>query len=120
MSSAAGLVVRARSGFYTVATDDGDRLEAKLRGRMKRERQSSDLAVIGDRVSVERLDDGTGVIESVEPRQSRFSRRQPGPRGSFRSERAVAWLGTTRCDAGQPTPKSSVRTVSRASSKRLL
>ena len=109
MSSAAGLVVRARSGFYTVATDDGDRLEAKLRGRMKRERQSSDLAVIGDRVSVERLDDGTGVIESVEPRQSRFSRRQPGPRGSWREDVMVAnpdlVVAVFACDRPPPNPR---------------
>ena len=109
MSSVSGLVVRARSGFYTVATDDGDRLEAKLRGRMKKERQSSDLAVIGDRVRVERLDDGTGIIESVEPRQSRFSRRQPGPRGSWREDVMVAnpdlVVAVFACDRPPPNPR---------------
>lgn len=85
-----GLVLRARSGFYTIATDDGDLVEARLRGRVKKERQSSDLAVIGDRVVVERLDDGTGAIASVEPRLRRFSRRQPGPRGSWREDVIVA------------------------------
>ena len=85
-----GLVLRARSGFYTIATMEGDLLESRLRGRMKKDRQASDLAVIGDRVTVERLPDGTGAIDSVEPRQGRFSRRQPGPRGSWREDVIVA------------------------------
>ncbi|HEX2767111.1 MAG TPA: ribosome small subunit-dependent GTPase A [Candidatus Limnocylindria bacterium] len=90
MSTTAGLVLRARSGFYTIRTDEGDLLEARLRGRVKKERQSSDLAVIGDRVVVERLPDGTGAIESVEPRRRKFSRRQPGPRGQWREDVMVA------------------------------
>jgi ribosome biogenesis GTPase / thiamine phosphate phosphatase len=85
-----GLVLRARSGFYTVAAEDGSVIEARLRGRVKRDRQTSDLAVIGDRVHVERLPDGTGAIAAVEPRERRFSRRQPGPRGSWREDVIVA------------------------------
>jgi len=90
MSTTHGLVLRARSGFYTIATDEGDLIEARLRGRVKKDRQASDLAVIGDRVEVERLPDGTGAIASVEPRRTRFSRRQPGPRGSWREDVMVA------------------------------
>jgi len=90
MSTTHGLVLRARSGFYTIATDEGDLIEGRLRGRVKKERQASDLAVIGDRVEVERLPDGTGAIASVEPRRTRFSRRQPGPRGSWREDVMVA------------------------------
>ena len=90
MSTTTGLVLRALSGFYTIATAEGDLIEARLRGRMKKERQASDLAVIGDRVTVERLPDGTGAIVSVEPRTRRFSRRQPGPRGSWREDVLVA------------------------------
>ena len=90
MSTTTGLVLRARSGFYTIATDDGELIEARLRGRVKKERQASDLAVIGDRVVVERLADGTGAISSVQPRRRRFSRRQPGPRGAWREDVMVA------------------------------
>lgn len=90
MTMSSGLVLRARSGFYTIATDEGDLVEARLRGRVKKERQASDLAVIGDRVLVERLPDGTGAIASVEARERRFSRRQPGPRGSWREDVIVA------------------------------
>jgi ribosome biogenesis GTPase len=104
-----GLVLRARSGFYTVLTDEGDLVEARLRGRVKKERQASDLAVIGDRVAVERLPDGTGAIEAVEPRQSRFSRRQPGPRGTWREDVMVAnpdlVLPVFACDHPPPNPR---------------
>ncbi len=104
-----GLVLRACSGFYTVLTDDGDLVEARLRGRVKKERQTSDLAVIGDRVRLERLTDGTGAIESVEPRASRFSRRQPGPRGTWREDVMVAnpdlVLPVFACDHPPPNPR---------------
>ena len=109
MTQTAGLVLRARSGFYTVLTDDGDLVEARLRGRVKRERQSSDLAVIGDRVELERLPDGTGAIVGVEPRRSRFSRRQPGPRGSWREDVIVANPDLVAvvfaCDRPPPNPR---------------
>jgi ribosome biogenesis GTPase len=104
-----GLVLRARSGFYTVATDDGDLVEARLRGRVKRARQASDLAVIGDRVRLERLPDGTGAIDEVEPRERRFSRRQPGPRGSWREDVMVANPDLVAvvfaCDRPPPNPR---------------
>ncbi len=88
-----GTVLRARSGFYTVALDGKSELvECRIRGLLKRTRQSSDLAVIGDRVRVSLLPEGTGIIEEVAPRRSRFSRRQPGPRGSWREDVMVANL----------------------------
>lgn len=109
MSTTTGLVLRARSGFYTIATDEGDLVEARLRGRMKKERQSSDIAVIGDRVVVERLPDGTGAIAAVEPRHRRFSRRQPGPRGSWREDVMVAnpdlVAAVFSCDRPPPNPR---------------
>lgn len=104
-----GLVRRARSGFYTIETDEGDLIEARLRGLLKKERQASDLAVIGDRVVVERLADGTGAIASVEPRERRFSRRQPGPRGTWREDVMVANPDLVAlvfaCDHPPPNPR---------------
>ena len=109
MTTSEGLVLRARSGFYTIATDEGDLVEARLRGRMKKERQTSDLAVIGDRVTVERLPDGTGAIGAIVPRESRFSRRQPGPRGSWREDVIVANPDLVAvvfaCDRPPPNPR---------------
>jgi len=104
-----GLVLRARSGFYTVVTDAGQLVEAHLRGRMKRDRQASDIAVIGDRVRVEILPDGKGAIQAVEPRERRFSRRQPGPRGSWREDVMVAnadlVVAVFSCDRPPPNPR---------------
>jgi ribosome biogenesis GTPase len=86
----AGVILRARSGFYTVRTDDGRDVECRLRGRVKKDRQATDLAVIGDRVRIGLLPDGGGMIEEVEERSSRFSRRQPGPRGTWKEDMLVA------------------------------
>ena len=102
-------MLRALSGFYTVVTDEGDLIEARMRGRVKRERQSSDLAVIGDRVELDRLPDGTGAIVAVEPRERRFSRRQPGPRGTWREDVIVANADLVAivfaCDRPPPNPR---------------
>ena len=81
--------MRARSGFFTVLTDEGE-LTAKLRGRLKKERLPTDIAVIGDVVEVEPTEDGEGVIVSVDERRSRLSRRQPGPRGKWKEDVIVA------------------------------
>jgi ribosome biogenesis GTPase / thiamine phosphate phosphatase len=109
VTTSEGLVLRARSGFYTIATDEGDLVEARLRGRVKKERQASDLAVIGDRVTVERLADGTGAIGAIVPRERRFSRRQPGPRGSWREDVIVANPDLVAivfaCDRPPPNPR---------------
>ena len=90
--SVSGLVVRARSGFFSVLTDDGRTIECQLRGRLRRERRESDLVVIGDRVTAELINADQGMIESVEPRRSQFSRRQPGPRGTWREDLLLANL----------------------------
>jgi ribosome biogenesis GTPase / thiamine phosphate phosphatase len=71
-----GLITRTQSGFFTVETAQG-RVICQLRGRLKRGQRSSDLAAVGDRVLVRRSDDGSGVIERVEPRRSVLSRRSP-------------------------------------------
>jgi ribosome biogenesis GTPase len=85
-----GLILRAQSGFYTVRTDEGRDVACRLRGRVKKDRQATDLAVIGDRVRISLLPDGSGMIEEIDERRSRFSRRQPGPRGSWKEDMLVA------------------------------
>jgi ribosome biogenesis GTPase len=104
-----GLVLRARSGFYTVATHGGELVECRLRGRVTRERQASDVAVIGDRVELARIPEGGGVIESVAERRSRFGRRQPGPRGTWREDVLVAnpdlVVVVFACDQPPPNPR---------------
>ncbi len=87
----AGRVVRSQSGFFRVETAVGV-LECRLRGRLKKVRQAEDIAVIGDEVQVVQTAPGQGVIETVAERRSRFSRRQPGPRGIWKEDVMVANL----------------------------
>lgn len=108
-----GIVLRARSGFYTVRLDDGTLLECRLRGRVKQERGNSDLVVIGDRVAVTSLADGDSMIESVEPRRTRFSRRQPGPRGSWKEDMIVANLDQVLVVFACADPMPHLRMVDR-------
>ncbi|GAB4495666.1 MAG: ribosome small subunit-dependent GTPase A [Anaerolineales bacterium] len=78
-----GLVVRAQSGFFTVALHDGRLLVCHLRGRLKKGRREGDLAAIGDAVQVSALTEETGMIESVAPRQRALIRLDPTPRGVY-------------------------------------
>ena len=71
-----GTVIRNTGSFYTVATDDGRELQAKIKGnfRLKGIRTTNPVAV-GDRV---RLDGDTGTlpfITSIEPRKNYIIRR---------------------------------------------
>ena len=77
-----GLIVRAQSGFFTVATEIGP-VVCQLRGRLKQGRRTGDLAAIGDHVRVTVLEDGTGVIEEVEERKQAIVRLDPRPQGEF-------------------------------------
>jgi len=108
-----GTVLRARSGFYTVRLDDGSLIECRLRGRVKQERGDSDLVVIGDRVAIALLNDGDGMIESVEPRTTRFSRRQPGPRGTWKEDMIVANLDQVLVVFACADPMPHLRMVDR-------
>ena len=80
-----GILLKAQSGFFTVRTDAGD-FVCQLRGRLKKRRQDTDLAAIGDRVQVSVHPDGTGMIEEIAPRERVLSRRAStgGGRGGVR------------------------------------
>lgn len=75
-----GRVLRAMSGFFWVETEVGE-LECSLRGRLKKEKQKTDICVIGDIVDVEHLSPGQGAIAAVHERTTRLSRIDPGSRG---------------------------------------
>jgi ribosome biogenesis GTPase len=81
-----GLVVKTQSGFYTVQTAEGH-ITCQLRGTLKQSRKLTELCVIGDRVSIEILEDGSGVIVSVEPRERVLSRVEPGSSAGTAAER---------------------------------
>jgi ribosome biogenesis GTPase len=72
-----GIIVRAQSGFFNVETDKGH-VVSQLRGKHTRGRQETDAAAVGDRVLVQLLEDGTGVIEDVKERIRVLSRKAPG------------------------------------------
>lgn len=77
-----GRVLQAQSGFFTVETGNGI-LVSQLRGRLKKGRKLGDLVAIGDWVQVSEQEDGTGMIEEVDPRQSMLYRMAPTPRGEY-------------------------------------
>lgn len=79
-----GLVVKDQSGFYWVEVENNQTYMCRLRGRLMEEAQSSDIATIGDRVSIQVVDETTGIIEEVEERESALSRaaRTEGNRGA--------------------------------------
>jgi ribosome biogenesis GTPase len=77
-----GLIIRSQSGFYTVETLSGP-LTCRLRGRLKQGPREGDVVALGDWVEATLLEDGSGVIESIEPRQHMLSRMAPQPQGEY-------------------------------------
>ena len=77
-----GLIIKAQSGFFTVETSAG-LVVCQLRGKLKQGRATGDIAALGDRVNITVLEDGSGVIESVEERVRAIIRRDPRPQGEY-------------------------------------
>lgn len=76
---AKGIVTGVNGPSFTVEIDNRE-YACALRGRLKRAwRRTTGVVVVGDVVDVELLEDGTGVIEDVEPRRTELAR--PGFRG---------------------------------------
>jgi len=55
----------------------------RLRGRLKQGRWQGDAVAVGDRVQISLASDGTGMIESIEPRAHALVRLDPRPRGIY-------------------------------------
>lgn len=77
-----GLIVRSQSGFYTVETESG-LFTCQLRGRLKKGPRLGDVVAIGDRVLITPIDEKTGIIEAISPRQRMLSRLSPQPQGEY-------------------------------------
>lgn len=112
-----GLVVKEQSGFYSVESADGTIYICQLRGRLKADAQPSDLAAIGDRVTIspleneEGLEHHRGIIETVHERDAVLSRavRTTGKRGAGQAEREHVLIANLKqaCfvfSAAKPTP----------------
>lgn len=78
-----GWITKLLSGFYTVQTEQGDVI-CQLRGKLKRLRAEGDIIALGDRVRIQVLTDGSGVIEEIAPRQRALIRTAPTARGLYR------------------------------------
>ena len=78
-----GVIIRSRSGFYTIRTPSGE-VTCRMRGRLKEERLNTSLAAVGDKVTISVLPDGSGVLESILPREKEFFRMAPTARGEFK------------------------------------
>lgn len=78
-----GRVLRYQSGFYTLQTESG-KVICILRGRLKRRKIQGDIIAVGDQVRYSPLQDGSGVIEEIEPRRTELVRMDPTPHGEYR------------------------------------
>lgn len=75
----AGVVVRSRGHHYDVATSNDKLISCRVRGRLLQERTKDlTLVTVGDRVQVAMEGKRTGLIDSVEERESTLSRQLPG------------------------------------------
>ena len=87
-----GIVLEGTGGVWRVRMDDGETIDASLRGRLKRESAAGDepplKLAVGDRVVVEHDDRARAwAIADIEPRRSQLGRRAPGGK---RGERVLA------------------------------
>ncbi|MDQ3032794.1 MAG: ribosome small subunit-dependent GTPase A [Myxococcota bacterium] len=108
-----GIVLRSTAGFFRVRMASGELVECRMRGRLKKERASTDLAVIGDEVDIERTGAGTGVIAEVKPRRTRFSRLHPTSRGRAIEDVLVANLDQVLVVFAASLPRMNPRLVDR-------
>lgn len=71
------MVHETGGGVYAVVLDDGSRIEASLRGRLKKEQRTGSRVVIGDEVDVH-VAPAAATIESVRERRTELVRRGRG------------------------------------------
>lgn len=74
-----GTVHETGGGVYAVVLEDGERIEASLRGRLRQKRRRGGRVVIGDHVLVSD-EGGPWTIDSVEERVTELVRRGRGGR----------------------------------------
>jgi ribosome biogenesis GTPase len=83
-----------------------------LRGRLKKVRQYTDLATLGDRVEVTATMPGEGAIESIEPRRTKLARKSPKGGGWF-EQIIVANIDLVLVTFAVASPEPHVRMIDR-------
>lgn len=66
-----GIIMKALSGFYYVDPGDGSLIACRARGKF---RHKNITPLVGDRVEITRLDEGTGMVDEIMPRKNEFVR----------------------------------------------
>ena len=66
-----GRIVKALSGFYYVDTGESRPIPCRGRGRLRHQKVTP---MVGDRVEISGLDDGTGMVDAILPRKNQFRR----------------------------------------------
>ena len=63
--------MKALSGFYYVDAGAGEPVPCRGRGKLRHQKATP---LVGDRVEITALEDGTGMVDAILPRQNQFSR----------------------------------------------
>jgi ribosome biogenesis GTPase / thiamine phosphate phosphatase len=80
MRTDTGLVLRSTGSWYDVRVGE-QVVHSKVRGRFRLEdHDQTNPVVVGDKVTIRRIDDGTGLITEIHKRKNRLSRRAAGRR----------------------------------------
>ena len=66
-----GRIIKALSGFYYVKSEAGSVYTCRAKGRFRKEGVSP---LVGDRVRLEPMDDGSGTVAEILPRKNAFDR----------------------------------------------
>lgn len=66
-----GVILKALSGFYYVDTGSGTPTACRARGKFRHKRITP---LVGDRVSITLLEDGSGMVDEIHPRTNEFIR----------------------------------------------
>ena len=66
-----GRILKALSGFYYVDSGEGPLIQCRARGRFRHQKITP---LVGDRVRMTPLEEGTGVLDSILPRKNAFQR----------------------------------------------
>ena len=66
-----GVILKALSGFYYVDTGSGALVACRARGKFRHKKITP---LVGDRVSITLLEDGSGMVDEIHPRTNEFIR----------------------------------------------